>query len=118
MEHEMKLQPEYFDLIKSGIKTIEVRLCDEKRKLLKLGDVVKFIKEPRKIETLMAKVVELNCFRSFKELLKVVNVKDIGFDGWSKEEVVKLYRKFYSSSEELKYGVLAIKLNVLNEKIK
>ena len=31
MEHEMKLQPEYYNFILNGTKRIEIRLFDEKR---------------------------------------------------------------------------------------
>lgn len=34
MIHEMKLQPEYFNFILNGTKRIEIRLNDEKDKIL------------------------------------------------------------------------------------
>ena len=45
MTHEMKLQPKNFDYILNGTKRIEIRLNDEKRKKIKLGDKIKFLKE-------------------------------------------------------------------------
>jgi len=42
MLHQMKLQPSPFEKIKNGSKTIEVRLNDEKRQLLKVGDEIQF----------------------------------------------------------------------------
>ena len=36
--HEMKLQPKFFDFIKSGTKRIELRLYDEKRRNIELED--------------------------------------------------------------------------------
>ena len=44
MIHEMKLQPEYFNFILNGTKRIEIRLNDEKRQNIKLGDKIKFLK--------------------------------------------------------------------------
>ena len=41
MIHEMKLQPEYFNFILNGTKRIEIRLNDEKRQSIKLGDKIK-----------------------------------------------------------------------------
>ncbi|MBQ1852397.1 MAG: ASCH domain-containing protein, partial [Lachnospiraceae bacterium] len=38
----MQLQPEPFDLIKSGAKTIELRLYDEKRRKIRIGDEIVF----------------------------------------------------------------------------
>ncbi len=42
MEHEMMLAPEPFKKIKSGQKTIELRLYDEKRRALTVGDQICF----------------------------------------------------------------------------
>ena len=35
MNHEMKLQPKYYDFILNGTKRIEIRLNDEKRRIIK-----------------------------------------------------------------------------------
>ena len=42
--HEMNLQPKYFDFIKGGTKRIELRLYDEKRQSIQLGDIIEFAK--------------------------------------------------------------------------
>ena len=44
MLHKMKLKKEPFEMIKSGKKIYELRLYDEKRKKLKIGDTVEFEK--------------------------------------------------------------------------
>lgn len=44
MVHEMKLQPEYYNYILKGTKRIEIRLNDEKRKIINLNDKIKFLK--------------------------------------------------------------------------
>ena len=40
MKHEMGLRPKYFDYIKNGTKRIELRLFDEKRQKIRLGDII------------------------------------------------------------------------------
>ena len=42
MIHELRLHNEPFEKIKSGTKTIEIRLYDEKRKLIKENDLIEF----------------------------------------------------------------------------
>ena len=42
MTHQMQLQPEPFSMIKSGVKTIELRLYDEKRRKIRIGDEILF----------------------------------------------------------------------------
>ena len=54
MEHEMKLQPEYYNFILNGTKRIEIRLFDEKRQQIKIGDTIKFLKEPELNESFEA----------------------------------------------------------------
>ena len=43
MIHKMKLNKEPYELIKKGIKKIELRLNDDKRKKIKAGDTLLFI---------------------------------------------------------------------------
>lgn len=40
MKHEMKIREVYFNKIKSGEKIYEIRLNDEKRRLIDVGDVL------------------------------------------------------------------------------
>lgn len=44
--HNMKLNEEPFDMMKSGIKDIEYRLNDEKRRQIQIGDTITFYKRP------------------------------------------------------------------------
>ncbi len=46
MQHSMKLLPAPFEKIESGQKTIEIRLFDEKRQELQIGDTIEFSKLP------------------------------------------------------------------------
>ena len=57
MLHEMKLQAEYYNFILNGTKRIEIRLNDEKRQKIKIGDSIKFLKEPELKESFNAKVI-------------------------------------------------------------
>ena len=70
MIHEMKLQPEYFNFILNGTKRIEIRLNDEKRQNIKLGDKIKFLKEPDLNESFEAQVIGLLRYNSFEEMFK------------------------------------------------
>ena len=64
----MKLQPFLFDKIKNGEKTIEVRLYDEKRREIKIGDIVEFKREPEQIETIKTEVIGLLNYKTFSDL--------------------------------------------------
>ena len=109
--HRMKLQPEFFDKIKSGQKKIEVRLFDEKRKEIKLGDIIEFKKEPGKTETLKAEVIELLNYKSFTDLINDFPITDFGCS--NKEDLLKSLYNFYSKEDEEKYTVLGIKIKII-----
>jgi len=46
MEHRIKLQPEYYNYVLNGTKRIEIRLFDEKRQQIKIGDKIIILKQP------------------------------------------------------------------------
>lgn len=55
--HVMKLEEEYFNYIKNGTKRIEIRLFDEKRRKIKIGDKIIFYKLPDMKEKIEVKGV-------------------------------------------------------------
>ena len=113
MIHEMKLKAVYFNKIKNGSKVYEIRLNDEKRKIINVGDIIIFKKEPELTETLQTVVKDLVYFKSFKEMVDTLPLEKIGFENLSKDEVESIYYGFYSIENELKYGVVAIKVELL-----
>jgi ASC-1-like (ASCH) protein len=114
MEHEMKLQPAPFEKIRRGEKTVELRLYDEKRKTVAVGDSIRFIKVDSPTETLTARVVELLVFPSFAELYAAVSLRDCGY---SEYELANAspddMDAYYSREEREKYGVVGIRLELI-----
>lgn len=49
MNHKMKLQPKYYDFILNGTKRIEIRLNDEKRRIIKWIRKILFKRKTRTI---------------------------------------------------------------------
>lgn len=64
MIHELRLHNKPFELIKSGSKTIEMRLHDEKRKLINVDDIIKFTNRVTGA-IIEAKVIKLHLFNNF-----------------------------------------------------
>ena len=61
--HEMNLQPKYFDFMKDGTKRIELRLYDEKRSQIELGDIIEFSKsETDKLKAEVIGLLRYSCF--------------------------------------------------------
>jgi len=106
----MGLYHQPFMAIKSGTKKIEVRLHDEKRAKLKVGDQIHFTDLDTK-ETLDTKVLGLETFSTFKELFTKYSGTIIGDD--QNESVAELdqeNQEIYSRVREQKYGALAIRI--------
>ena len=110
----MKLQPEHFDKIKSGEKIFEIRLNDEKRQLINIGDIVIFKKEPDLYEGVVCKILEKRFFTSFAQMAQVMSLKDLGFAGKNAEQVERKLHTYYSKKDEEAYGIVVFKLQVIN----
>ena len=112
MIHEMKLQPEYYNYILNGTKRIEIRLYDEKRRMIQGGDKIRFLKEPDLKESFIANVVDLIRYNSFEELFKDYDISLLADFSMTKEELLKDLEVFYTKEKQKEYGVLAIKIEL------
>ena len=108
----MKLKDEPFCAIKSGKKVVEMRLFDEKRTLLKLNDLIEFVNIESE-EKLKAKVQELKNFSNFEELYNFYDKTDLGYLDYQNASYKDML-KYYSKSDIENYGVVAIKIKVVD----
>ena len=113
MEHEMKLQPEYYNFIVNGTKRIEIRLYDEKRQQIKIGDIIKFLKEPELNESFNAKVIGLLRYNSFEEMFKDFDISILSDESMTKDELISVLEQFYTKEKQEKYGVLGIRIELI-----
>ena len=113
MIHELKLQPEYYNFILNGTKRIEIRLFDEKRQKIKVGDTIRFLKEPELKDSFEVKVVELLRYDSFEELFKDYDISVLANKSMNKEELLKVLETFYTKEKQKEYGVLGIKIELI-----
>ena len=109
MKHKMKLLEEPFNEILNDKKTIEFRLNDEKRKNVKIGDIIEFSKLPTLEEKIEVEVMDLYNYPTFKELFSFLGYKDKEL-----EEAVNGMYEIYSPENEKKYGALGIKIKKIN----
>lgn len=65
-----------------------MRLNDEKRRLIKVWDTIKFIKVPEQDETLEVKVKELRMYDTFKEMYEDIPFKDFDCKNWTMAEMI------------------------------
>ncbi len=109
MIHYMRLHKEPFDSIKSGNKTYELRLYDEKRQAIQSGDLICFT-SPND-EQLLVRVKQLHIFASFHELYATLPLLQCGYDDESEAKAEDM-EAYYSKSEQQKYGAIGIEIEV------
>lgn len=109
--YEMNLQPKYFDFIKNGTKRIELRLNDEKRQQLQLGDVIEFSDGN---SSLKAEIIGLLRYRTFEDLFEDFDASILTDSSMTKPEILEALEEFYTPEKQVKYGVLGIRIKILN----
>jgi len=110
MIHNMKLHSAPFEMIRSGKKTIELRLFDEKRQKIKVGDEIIFTNTVNG-ETLSRTVKDIHIFESFYELYKSLPLLKCGYTVDNVDSASSLdMEKYYSIDEQKSFGVVGIEL--------
>ena len=109
MVHKMRLVDFAFKAIKNKEKDIEVRLNDEKRQLLKVGDIIEFEHIDTK-EILRTQVVALHKYKNFKELFSNFDHKRLGLKETDDETICN---NFYTKEEMDKYEALGIEVKLI-----
>ena len=106
----MKLHASPFEMIKSGVKNIELRLFDEKRQKIKKGDNIIFTNTVNG-EKMCATVKKIHQFGSFEELYKALPLLQCGYTA---DDIDTAHpsdmEQYYSVEEQKKYGVVGIEL--------
>lgn len=113
MAFEMNLNPEPFEMIKSGTKTIELRLYDDRRKAIRINDLIEFTNRETN-EKLLCKVKNLYRFKNFEELYSSLPLLKCGY---TKETVVTAQpsdmNKYYNREQIAMFGVIGIELELI-----
>jgi len=110
--HTMRLDASPFEMIRNGEKTIELRLFDEKRQQVKVGDRIVFINSTTGVK-LSKTVARLHKFDSFKELYKSLPLLKCGYTGKTIDKAKpEDMERYYSVEQQNKFGVIGIELTV------
>ena len=117
MTHHMNLNPQPFSMIANGSKTIELRLLDEKRSLISVGDTLIFTNTADDTCTLTCKVKALHRFANFAELYRGLPLDRCGYLphelATAAPEDMEAY---YSAEKQKQYGVVGIELELISLK--
>lgn len=106
MIHKMRLVDFAFNAIKNKEKDIEVRLNDEKRQLINIGDIIVFEHIDTK-EIIKTRVIDLHRFNTFEELFNYFDCKRLGL---KETDDARICDNFYTKEEQEKYDALGIEI--------
>lgn len=79
MTHQMKLRPEPFAAVRDGYKSIELRLYDDKRRTINVGDEIVFSCTDGSSASVTKKVIALHVFNDFHELYNELQLLKCGY---------------------------------------
>ena len=118
MTHTLNLNPEPFEMIRNGRKTIELRLWDEKRSQIRVGDTLMFVHTEDATRTLTARVLALHLFPDFAALYAALPLDRCGY---LPEEIPTAspadMNVYYSAEKQALYGVVGIEIMLLEEDV-
>lgn len=124
----MHLNEDMFLAMKKGTKTVEVRLFDDKRKKIDIGDYIEFHNKNNDEVYIKMRVLDLRIEQTFKELFErnidlrntslYYTSEQLGFSKESsRDALVKNMYKHYTKEQEEKYGVIAFVLEKMDYKV-
>lgn len=111
MVHQMNLLGESFEKIKCKSKTIEMRLNDNKRSHIKIGDTIEF-RNLSNGQTINCIVNNLFHYKDFKELYQQHGKVLLGYEDHEVANPSDML-DFYTRKDIDTFGVLGIEIRVL-----
>ena len=109
--HYLQLATVPFNAITSGQKVIESRLYDDKRQLIKIGDIIEFTNRESPDQKVLVKVIDLLQYETFRDLFSDNNPAKFG--GESVEWLESQIKEFYSLDEQKQNGVVGIEFKLM-----
>ena len=104
----------WFSLIYLGIKSVEGRLNKGQFKEMKVNDEIKWINEDFNYREVVTRIVSKQKYNTFQDYLKGEGLEKCLPAISSIDDGLSVYFKYYTKDDESKYGVIAIRLEVIN----
>ena len=114
----MKLMKEPFEKIAANEKTIELRLFDEKRRRIDIGDKIIFENFEDSSRRIAVLVKSLHRYTTFEELFTDISPEKCGLtDTHNPNEASAKMSQYYTNEQIQKYGVLGIGIALIDVEI-
>ncbi len=108
MVHQMGINHEYFEAVKTGEKIVEVRLNDFNKQKINVGDTIEFINFPNQQETLRVEVVSIKKYETFTDLFEDIPLNFFTKEDLDIKDMLNETYDIYNPELEEEWGVLAI----------
>ena len=105
----MGIYKRYFDLIVSGRKTIEIRVNDSSRKMIKTGSLIRFRCQDDEILTRVTRITRYPTFEAMLDHEDLASVNPLA----TREEQLASIRQIYPPEREA-LGVVALGIELVN----
>lgn len=103
-----------FQKVLAGTKTLELRLINKKRNLIKIGDYICFKSRGSTPQLVTCEVLSIHIGATFFELFSTqLNPKHAGFESIS--STIKNIRRFYSEADENIAGVICFGIKLVKK---
>jgi len=114
-DYTMNLSEPWFTLITLGLKTTEGRLNKGRFNEMKVNDILEWKNEDFKPRTILTRLTSKKEYASFEDYLKGEGLDKCLPGMPTIEHGLSVYYKYYKKEDEEKFGVVAIRLELLND---
>lgn len=113
MIHNMKLYQSPFNKIANGSKKIELRINDEKRQKISVGDIIEFHNYNDESNAIKVRVKALHKYPDFYQLYKHFDKVAMGYNENETASPADM-EEYYSKENINKYGALGIEIELVS----
>ena len=110
---DMKLTEDNFNAIVEGTKRVELRLNDEKRQKLQLGDIITFHLINDYNKSFKVIIVGLSNYKKLQDLINDYKIEKLISKSTTPKELIKIFNSIYTLEEQEKYGILGISFIII-----
>lgn len=116
VNHTMAMFEDAFEKTAAGTKVLDIRINDDKRKNIKIGDTITYYNLSDIEQTVTVQVVSRTRFDTFRQAyMSEQNMRMFGGELTDNPETMlkRIYR-LYSDSEEIKYGIIVFRTELMD----
>jgi ASC-1-like (ASCH) protein len=109
------LSEPWFSLINLGLKTVEGRLKKGDFEKMKINDIIEWTNDEFEKRQFKTKINEIKYYSTFEEYLINEGLKNClpGIEKYGINHGLSVYYKYYKKEDEVKYGIVSIKLEFI-----